>query len=166
MLPQVVRGSSGDCALHSAERHRMRLRSPSRHDVFEQSRRKRSCSDYAKFGLVSSVDKRGGTLRYNKNSWIKSARFGSNRSGRGALTKMQLKLAVAAPKPKVLLRQPGVVLCGGKGYEALNPEADATASETASLSGSATNGETSARKLYAASLHGRWIAHSDALRFS
>ena len=80
MLPQVVRGSSGVRPRFRHETQNAIARSPSRHDVLEQSRRKRSCSDYAKSEPDWSVDNRGGTRGYNKKTWIKSAPFGSNRS--------------------------------------------------------------------------------------
>jgi hypothetical protein len=88
----------------------MRLRSPSRHDVLEQSRRKRSCSDYAKFEPDWCVDKRGGTPRYNKKPWIKSARFGSNRFCKQDFNKKLLNMAVILPKLKVLPRPRRVAL--------------------------------------------------------
>ena len=78
MLPLVVRGSAGFAHSIPPEKQNAMVRSRSRHDVLEQSRRKRSCSDYAKFEPDWRVDKRGGTLRHNKNKWITGARFGSN----------------------------------------------------------------------------------------
>jgi hypothetical protein len=52
------------------------LRIPQRYS--KKSRGMRPCSDYAKSEPDWRVDKRGGTLRHNKNPWITSARFGSN----------------------------------------------------------------------------------------
>jgi hypothetical protein len=50
----------------------------SHNDIPKKSRRKRSCSDYAKSEPDWRVDKWGGTLRCNKKTWITGARFGSN----------------------------------------------------------------------------------------
>lgn len=126
MLPQVVRGSSGDCAFNSARQHGMQLRSRSRHDDLEQSRRKRSCSDYAKFEPDWRVDKLGGTLRCNKKTWITSARFGSNRLRAQDFNKKRLNLAAIRPKLKVLPRPQRVALRDERWQFAQNREAGET----------------------------------------
>ena len=97
---------------HSASQNAV-ARSPSRHDVLEQSRRKRSWCDYAKFKPDVGVDKRGGTFGGNKNPWIKCTGEGSNRTGRGFLERIHLKFEEILPKLQTLpQRQRGVLRAG------------------------------------------------------
>jgi len=78
VLPQVVRGSSGGASFIPTCNPKCGCALPIPPRRSQKSRRKRSCSDYAKFEPDWSVDKRGGTLRCNKNTWITSVRLGSN----------------------------------------------------------------------------------------
>jgi hypothetical protein len=128
----------------------MRLRSPSRHDVLEQSRRKRSCSDYAKFETDWRVDKRGGTLRDNKKPWIKGARFGSNRLRAQDFNKEATEHGGHATEVKVLPRLRRVAFRDEKVCLAQNRGAGETTREWACLPCCATIEEQSDEKWYAA----------------
>ena len=114
MLRQVVRGSSGGafCIPTCNTTSGYALRIPQRRS--QKSRRKRSCSDYAKSEPDLSVDKRGGTLRCNKKTWIKSARFGSNRFRAQNFNRKANEGGGHAAELKGLPRQQGVALRDGK----------------------------------------------------
>ena len=164
------------------EKQNAMVRSRSRRDVLEQSRRKRSCSDYAKFEPDWRVDKRGGTLRHNKNKWITGARFGSNRLwvrrfNRNAAEVGDLGAEAQGVGVIPHFRQMKRRRDSARGWHEIEgsktwargcdrPATGNRPRQQVLQARPATIGAHSAGKLYAALSRGRWIASGFGLRFS